>query len=599
MIRTALPNGSSLHSDGDLVKVPNDMGASVRSRRWCLQTPRPGVLSELRDRLSISPLAALVLANRGVHVPEEAGRFLQPSFSHLHPPFEMLDMQTGVDRLVRAVSQREPVAVYGDYDMDGVSAAALLYLFFKEAGIPGPVYIPNRLREGYGLNVSALESLAKQGVRLIVTVDCGISGHAEVEAARRLGMDVIITDHHEPGAIRPQALAVVNPKQETCPFPDLDPAGVGVAFCLAVSLRAALRKRLPDNPAAHVNLKSFLDLVALGTIADLVPLKGQNRIWVKAGLELLASSPRPGIESLKRVAAIKPGVVTEWDVAFRLAPRFNAAGRTGSAMDAFDLLTTADACRAADLAGLLEERNRTRKQLEAHLLKQVLRQVEDRAVECSRSLVASGDRWHRGVLGITASRLKDRFNVPALLIGVDEQGIGLGSGRSVPGLHLHQTLTACRHHLIACGGHAGAAGFRIEAHRIPAFADEFDALVRENLPEEPSPPLLNIDGKISLEDLTLDAVHELQNLAPFGVENPEPVFLSEGVEVVQWKVLQDSHLKLTLRGNNGCAATGIGFDLAPALPAPPAYLDVVFTPVIDRWADRENVQLRILDVGIP
>ncbi|MBI4774753.1 MAG: single-stranded-DNA-specific exonuclease RecJ [Deltaproteobacteria bacterium] len=529
--------------------------------------------------------------------PEQVRLFIDPSLSRMHPPFEMRDMSIAVQRILSALVQKERMAVYGDYDVDGVTATAILYLFLRNAGADVIPYLPHRLHEGYGLNRKALEALAGQGVRLIITVDCGISDHAEITAANRLGMDVVVTDHHEPGRHRPPALAVIDPKQAQCPYPEAGLSGAGVALNLVVALRAAIRDELPHNAASNTNLKSYLDLVALGTVADIVPLTGQNRILVKAGLSLLSQSVRPGIRALKQVSEINDGPLSTWDIAFRLAPRLNAAGRMGTASDAFDLLVTDSAEEALALASRLENQNRQRKDLEEVLIENIDRQIETRALPFGRSIVVSGPNWHRGLLGIAASRLKERYYLPSLVIGV-ENGVGYGSGRSIPGFNLHQALEACGEHLMAFGGHASAAGFRIAPENVAGFSAAFEAYAASTLTDEHLTPSIDIDARTSLEYMTLTAVQQLDLLAPFGPENPEPVLLSEDVDVAHSHVIKQKHIALSLKTNNGTYFRAIAFNMANQLKQAPRRIDLVYTPYVERWRGNEAVQLRVVDIGV-
>jgi len=529
--------------------------------------------------------------------PEQVKRFIDPSLSDMHPPFEMRDMSVAVQRILSALVKKERIAVYGDYDVDGVTATAILYLFLRKAGAEVIPYLPHRLREGYGLNRQTVEALAGQGVRLIITVDCGISDHLEITAANRLGMDVIVTDHHEPGSHRPPALAVIDPKQSECPYPEATLSGAGVALNLVVALRAAMREELPDNAGSNTNLKSYLDLVALGTVADIVPLTGQNRIWVKAGLSLLSQSGRPGIRALKQVSGINDGPLTAWDIAFRLAPRLNAAGRMGTPADAFDLLVTDSTEEALELASRLEDRNRQRKDLEELLVEDIHRHMETRALPFGRSIVVSGPNWHRGLLGIVASKLKERYYLPSLVVGV-ESGIGYGSGRSIPGFNLHQALEACSDHLLAFGGHASAAGFRIDPAKLTGFSEAFEAYAASRLTDNHLMHSIDIDARMSLDQITLTAVRQLDLLAPFGPENPEPVLLSENVDVAHFRIVKQKHIALSLKGNNGTYFRAIAFNMAEQFKQAPRRIDLVYTPYVDRWSGNEAVQLRVVDVGV-
>ncbi len=565
--------------------------------RWRVLSSDSAPMEDFARRTGLSAVAATILWNRGMRTSEEVRCFLHPSLAGMEPPFGMLDMGAAVERILSALERRETVAVYGDYDADGVTATALLHLFLKEIGLPSLVYLPNRFRDGYGLNRRALEALARQGVTLVITVDCGVSDHREVETAHRLGMDVIVTDHHEPPPHRTSAAAVINPKQSSCPYPHEGLAGVGVALNLAVALRAALRTHAPANPGAETNLKSYLDLVALGTIADLVPLTGQNRILAKAGLEVLSNGPRPGLAALKRVAAVNGPAVSGEDVAFRLAPRLNAAGRMGDPMEAFELLVAEDSGTASRLAAGLEQRNVERKGAEGRLFRVALAQAGKRGREPQGGIVLAGADWHLGIIGLIASKIREHFNLPTLVVSLNG-GMGHGSGRGVPGMNLVETLRACKDYLVSFGGHAGAVGFRVKEERLADFAGAFQEVASQNVRVEVEVAPICVDARVPLDSMTYETALELERLGPFGQGNPEPVFLSEGVCVVSKRWIREKHLVLNLMTEKGRSIRAVGFNMEEGTAdSAPGSLDLVYTPSVNRYGGKDELQLRILDVS--
>ncbi len=410
-----------------------------------------------------------LLLNRGLSDPEEVLAFLEPTLECMAPPFGLHDLEVAADRLARAVRQREPLVVYGDYDADGLTATCLLTQFFQELGLPCFPYIPDRLAEGYGLNQPALEELASKA-RLLVTVDCGVSDAAEVAWARDRGLDVIITDHHELPPELPPALAVVNPKRggEAYPFEML--AGVGVALLLALGVRARLREEGWFKSHPEPNLKYYLDLVALGTAADVVPVLGENRILVRQGLKVLEETRRPGLLALKETAGLNGKTVTFRDLCFRLAPRLNAAGRLGQARGALQLLLATDLGQARSQARILNELNRRRQSLEQEVLRQALHLIRQQGLDQRPVMVLGQKDWHPGVLGIAAARLAEEFHRPVALVNLKD-GLGKGSARSIEGYHLFQGLKACRQHLVKFGGHEAAAGFTVTEENLPALQE--------------------------------------------------------------------------------------------------------------------------------
>ena len=535
---------------------------------------------------------ATILANRGIVEPHEAARFLSSSLADLHDPFLMLGMEKAVLRLAKAVANSEIVCVYGDYDVDGITSTSLLMEFFRSIGLPSFYHIPLRIEEGYGLSEEGLKTVVDRGARVIISVDCGITSMNEAVLCRSLGVDLIITDHHMPGDDIPPAFAVINPMQHGCPFPFKQLAGVGVAFNLMVALRIRLREEGRFKNAMEPNLREFLDLVALGTVADIVPLMDENRILVMYGLAQLTVSKRTGIQALKDVAGIK-GEVSCGAVGFRLAPRLNAAGRLEDAALGVELLLCRDRHKADIMAAELDAGNTERQAIEQAILEEALAMVRgNRSLRKRRSIVLASESWHPGVIGIVASRMVDIFHRPTILIALNK-GNGRGSGRSIPAFHLHDALKSCSEHLIKFGGHKHAVGLSIEESTLESFVESFDDVACGLLSPDDLVPELSVDLALNPEEIDCGLAETMAALAPFGMGNPEPVFIMEGARVANKRVLKERHLKLNLVAG-GKSFDAIGFNMAERRDVP-ALIDVAFSLEVNEWNGRKTVQLRLRD----
>ncbi|MSM41180.1 MAG: single-stranded-DNA-specific exonuclease RecJ [Geobacter sp.] len=564
----------------------------IHEKRWRLRAADPGVVRGLVAQHSLDPLIARVLVNRGMETAEAAGRFLSPSLADLPDPFLLPDMDRAVARLARARQAGETVCVYGDYDVDGITAVALLIGFFRTAGISCLYHIPRRLEDGYGLSADGLQAVAAQGASVVVTVDCGISAVAEAGLAADLGLDLIVTDHHTPGPALPAAYAVINPLRSGSAFPCTVLAGVGVAFNLLLALRSRLREEGAFAAGEEPDLRHYLDLVALGTIADIVPLLDANRALVRTGLKVLTAAGRPGIAALKAVAGVD-GEVSCGAVGFRLAPRLNAAGRLEDAAAGVELLLTQDRAEAARLAAELDASNAERQALEREILQDALHRIgESPDLKGRKSIVLASADWHPGVIGIVASRVVDLYHRPTILIALQE-GSGRGSGRSIPGFHLYQALHACADHLLKFGGHRQAAGLSIVEETLAGFVERFDAVVSGELANDELVPDLWLDGELLPSDLELALAERIAALSPFGAGNPEPLFLVRNARIVERRVLKDAHLKLRLAvGERICEA--IGFSLAAR--ELPDLIDCAVAMQVNIWNGRRSLQLRIKDL---
>ncbi len=572
----------------------------VTGKRWVEagkgSPEREALAAELSRALALHPLAARVLAARGLSGAEEAAHFLEAPLSDLPDPFSMKGMDRAVARIARALEAGERIACYGDYDVDGITSTTLLAGFLRAAGGDVVTYVPHRLAEGYGLNAAAVAALAGQGVRLLVTLDCGITSVEEVRAASALGVDTVVVDHHTVPVELPAAEAILNPHQPGCGYPSKDLAAVGVTFALVMGLRRRLREagrfgaRRPEP-----NLKEALDLVALGTVADVVPLLGANRTLVRWGLEVLAKTQRPGLKALKRVAGVADGVaVTAGQVGFRLAPRINAAGRLDDAGRGVRLLLTQDAGEALALAEELDRENQARQEIERRILEEASADAAVRVAAGARGLVLARDGWHAGVVGIVASRLVERFARPVVLVALDGEA-GKGSGRSVEAFHLHDALTACSGFLVKFGGHKHAAGVTVARDRIEDFRAAFEAYAAGRLSEEDLQPRCRIDSWVDDADLTDRAAADLERLAPFGAGHPEPVFaLRRAAARGRTVGSGGAHLKLNL-GARGIDAIGFGLGDRVRLCAE-GPVDAAFSVGFDEWDGTRRLQLKLRDL---
>lgn len=559
-------------------------------KKWVVKAAADATTQELSQTLAVGSITARILVGRGIATVEEVRPFLAPTLSAMIDPFLLKGMHAAVERVLRALKNGETVCIYGDYDVDGITGTALLVSFLRQVGAVCNYFIPNRFDDGYGLNEEALQRIIDSGATLIMSVDCGITAVKEAEFCRLAGVDLIILDHHAPKDCIPEATAVVNPLQPGCTYPFKMLAGVGVAFNLLVALRSRMRKEGSFGTAEEPDLRDWLDLVALGTIADVVPLVGQNRMYAFFGLQRLENSRRLGITALKKVAGIKD-TVNCGQVGFRLAPRLNAAGRMESAVPGVDLLLSSNADECAITADELDAANAERQAVERGILEQAIAMVDGSGTYpgCKSIVLASAD-WHQGVVGIVASRLVERYHRPTILIAIDEQGTAKGSGRSIPGFHLLDALTASSGHLERFGGHRYAAGVGLKATCIDGFAAAFEANAVKMLGDSELVPILDIDVDVNPAEVDLALVKELQRMEPFGAGNPEPTLMLRGVTVVERRIVGDGHLKLRLSAA-GHVFNAIAFRQAEC--PTDGMLDIAFFPECNVWNNSTTLQLRI------
>jgi len=549
-----------------------DQERKLPRQRWSFVEPHPAEATELAKAARLPQVLAELLVARGIVNSSAAFAFLNPDIAYLHDPLLMLGMNEAVVRLEQAIAQREPVLLYGDYDVDGTTAVVLLKTAIEMLGGIARFYVPHRLNEGYGLQSSVLEAAYADGARLVITVDTGMRAFEPAETARRLGLDLIITDHHllEASEAVPHALAILNPNQPACPYPEKFLCGAAIAMKLA---QALLERR---NPARthEKTLPSFLKMTAIATIADAVPLKGENRVIAALGLRELRRPAGAGLRALFAAAALDPAAkaITAFDVAFRLAPRINAAGRMDVASEVVELFTTRDALRAAELAAKLERLNRERRETEAAALVAIeARLATDDELATDRLLVIDGDGWHRGVIGILASRVVERTAKPALVVSI-EDGIAQGSGRSVDGFQLLNAIESCADLFTRFGGHAFAVGFALPAEKLPELKRRLRFYAEEHLAVREAEQILRIHAELPLDRITSVMVGWLRKLEPFGHGNAEPVFVARRVRMLTSpRIMKERHVRLELAqdsvqprplpGSSG-ALRAVGWNLA-------------------------------------
>jgi single-stranded-DNA-specific exonuclease len=558
----------------------------------------PTSASWLAGKVGISRLLATLLIHRKVPTPDAAKSFLYPKLGALRDPFLFKDMERAVELISTCIKNKKRMTVYGDYDADGITATALLVDFFSQFEIPISFYIPHRLEEGYSLNEAAIRKIAGGDTELIITVDCGISSPSEIDLARKLGLEVVVTDHHQlPAHFEPRC-PTINPYRPDCPFPFRGLSGVGLAFYLAIAVRADLREsgyfRAKDEP----DLRSYLDLVALGTVADIVPLLEENRILVKNGLSILRESRRPGIKELFLVSGINNArETTTYDIAFKLAPRLNAMGRLGSVTRAVQLLTTDNEKEAAEIAAHMDSLNTQRQAIENRILSEVrerIRRSDD--LERQRTIVLSDPSWHRGIVGIVASKIVEEHYCPTLILEAGGELLR-GSGRSIDGFDLYQALFDLSGLLKQFGGHDRAAGVSIETKNLKKFCERFEELARKRIDPKDMTPKIEVDTRLGLESINPRLLRELEMLPPYGYQNPQPVFWAGPLEVVFSKVVGNDHLRLRIR-EKGITFDCIAFGKGALHPLRGKSVDILFHVGTNTWRGIESIQLVIVDLQV-
>jgi len=574
----------------------------MKKRQWVIKSP-DGRCVQLAKSLKVSPLLAQVLINRGITDTTEASVFLRPKLTELIEPSRMPGIEPAVQRLKQAIVNRKKITIYGDYDVDGITGVAILWQVLTMLGADVDYYIPHRIDEGYGLNAEAVGMLAKSGTELLVTVDCGVTAFHSAEMAAQLGLDLIITDHHQLDPKQPQAVAIVHPALETT-YPNQDSAGAMVAFKLAWAIANEFNPGRRLEPRLRDFMLSATSLAAMGTVADIVDLRGENRVLTSYGLKALPECKLSGIEALIETAGLTGHSLDSFHIGFRLAPMLNAAGRMGHARLAVELLTSDSPTRSMQIAEYLKEQNSQRQQCERKIFKQACQMIieQDMNHPDRKSIVLVNENWHTGVIGIVASRIVDKFYRPTIMINAADaaSGIAQGSGRSIPGFCLLSAIRACSQHLNSFGGHKMAAGITIAIEKIDRFAAELENYAKQNLNENDIAAKLHIDAEVPLETFRMETVNELQLLGPFGQGNPEPTFATKGVRLASQTRRVGSgreHLQLAITDNTA-AIRCIGFRLGRLEKKllESEFFDVAYQPQINTYNGNSNVEFVLTDI---
>ncbi|KAB3527671.1 single-stranded-DNA-specific exonuclease RecJ [Alkaliphilus serpentinus] len=563
----------------------------MKGRRWTYNKVNIEKQRTLIEELNISPITAKVLMNRGVEEVAAAKLFLEPTLNQLYDPFLLKDMLKVVERIKKAIINKESIWIYGDYDVDGVSSTALLLKYFKDFHYPVHYYIPHRMEEGYGLNTDAFNEIHNQGGKLIITVDCGITSVQEVDYAKELGMDVIITDHHECQGELPRAYGIINPKQTDCQYPYKALCGCGIALKLVQALtpKEEFMKRVDQ----------YIDIAALATVADIVPLVDENRIIVKNGLEVIANTTNNGIRALIEISGLKGKSIHAGHIGFMLAPRINAAGRMGHAEVGVKLLTTEDPIEAMELANLLDRENKQRQQLEMEIYNQAVEMVENEENNNRSFFVLHNDGWHHGVIGIVASRIVEKYYKPTVILSI-EDGVAKGSARSIASLNIFEALNQCKDLFQKFGGHEQAAGLSMEVHHLEDFKARINQVTNSLLTEEDFLKELSFDDILNTEDVCDKLLEELKILEPHGMGNPSPKFIARNLKTTYLKAVgtDGKHLRAEYEGGNK-KLSAIGFGLGPLTENIQAQeiVDVLFTPEYNYYNGSKTIQLNLKDMA--
>ena len=558
---------------------------------WVFKTTDPKKVQQLSQQLNISSLVSNLLVNLNLTRTDDLKQFLEPSISNLYDPFLMKGMEAAVDRLGQAVRRKEKIMIFGDYDVDGTTASALLYLFLSEIGLNPIFYIPNREKEGYGVSIIGIDYALSSDVTLIVTCDCGINAFSEIDYATQKGIDVIVTDHHEPGENLPECFTVIDPKRSDDNYPFKELCGAGVAFKLLQGL--SIRNNIDID-----RLIRHLDLVAIGTAADIVPILDENRILVSKGLKVLNNPAKIGIRSLIRISGFENRQISVVNIVFGIAPRLNAAGRLGDASRAVKLLSTTDYREATELSHLLDEENKNRQSIEKATIDSAIAKLNAKYdLSKVKTLILSDENWHLGVIGIVASKLKEIYNRPVIMISF-QNNIGKGSARSIHGFDLYDALNRCADYLTEFGGHKMAAGLSIEKDALAEFEDCFQKITSDSISDEMLLPSLNITSEITLSDINQETIEFLRKMAPFGPGNMRPLFMSKNLRISGLpRIVGENHLKFKVKQGKlvlGCIGWRLGELYEMLISNRP--LDMVFVIEENIWKGVKEIQLNIKDI---
>ena len=521
------------------------------NKKWQIYETNENKVKEISEKYNLNKLLSTILVNRNITQEEEVRLFLKPTRGDFHNPFLMQDMEKAVERILIAIEKKEKVTIYGDYDVDGITSITVLKSFLQERGLEVGTYIPNRLEEGYGLNKKSIETIAEQGCQLMITVDCGISAIEEINHANALGIETIVTDHHEAGIELPKALAVIDNKRKDSKYPFRELAGVGVVFKLIQAI--GMKLNLPEE-----SYLKYLDIVCIGTISDIVPLVNENRVIAKLGLMLIKQTKNIGLKSILQSSGYHK--IDSNTISFGVAPRINACGRMGKADQALKLFLSKNINEVTELTKGLNEYNRVRQETEKQIFESAIKQIEEEHLYQNNSIIVGGENWHHGVIGIVSSKITEMYFKPSILLSFEEDGIGKGSGRSIPGFDLHDALMKCNDTIEKFGGHSMAVGITIRKEKFKDFTKEFEEIAKQAKVSE-IVPIIKIDAKIDLNEINKEMVESLKELEPFGEGNKMPIFAFKNLKIDSIRALSEGkHLKLTLKDNN-TIINAIGFNL--------------------------------------
>ena len=557
------------------------------NKKWQIYQSDYEKIKELQEKYNINKLLATILSNRGIIEEKQIKKFLDPKRTDFYNPFLMPDMESAVNRILKAIENNEKIIIYGDYDVDGITSVTVLKSFFQDRGIHVDEYIPNRLNEGYGLNKTAIEKISKQKYTLMITVDCGISAIEEIDYANQLGIETIVTDHHEPGNELPKALAVVDAKRKDNKYPCRNLAGVGVVFKLIQALSIKL------NLDEKEYLK-YLDIVCVGTISDIVPLEDENRVIVKLGLKLVSQTRNLGLREILKLSGYQQ--IDSTTISFGVAPRINACGRMGHQEYALKLFTTKDINEVIKLAEKLNEYNKERQDIEKNIYNEAIEIIDKDDLDKKNTIVVMGKNWHHGVIGIVSSKITELYFKPSILL-CEEDDYGKGSGRSIPGFDLYKALTECKDTIDKFGGHSMAVGINVKKEQFNEFRNKLEEIAKEQHIEE-IVPILNIDAQVELDEINKDMVNSLKELEPYGEGNKMPIFAFKNLRIDSIRALSEGkHLKLTLKDKKNIV-NAIGFNLGYLSSEYKIgdKIDVVGNLEINSFNGVDNLQINIKDI---
>lgn len=558
------------------------------NKKWQIFEPDKNKIEEIKSKYKVNQLLATILANRNILEEEDIRLFLNPTRNDFYNPFLITDMDIAVNRIIKAIENKENITIYGDYDVDGITSITVLKSFLNDIGVETNTYIPNRLIEGYGLNKEAINKISKKRCNLMITVDCGISAIEEIEYANSLGIETIITDHHEAGNEIPKAIAVIDNKRKDSKYPFRELAGVGVVFKLIQAIGITLKLK-------EESYLKYLDIVCIGTISDIVPLVDENRVIAKLGLLLVAQTKNIGLRSIINSSGYNK--IDSNTISFGVAPRINACGRMGKAEEALELFLSKDKNEVNELTNKLNEHNRKRQETEKAIFENALEKIKAEHLDENKAIIVGGENWHHGVIGIVSSKITEMYFKPSILLSFEEDGIGKGSGRSIPGFDLHEALMKCSDTIEKFGGHSMAVGITVKKDNLEKFKKEFEQIATQSKIDEII-PIINIDAKVDLSDIDKEMVESLKQLEPFGEANKMPVFAFKNLKIDSIRALSEGkHLKLTLKDNN-YIINAIGFNIG--------YLaneyrigdkiDVAGVLEINTFNGVDNLQINIKDI---